>query len=99
MKTTNQYFMYGLLVPYDKYKKWETDMHKNFPVGIYGDIFCFFESRERKYMMVGKKIKTASNDNPILVPELTETEENEIKYSILNKFGFEGDYHYYFVIN
>ena len=93
-----QYFMYGILVPYDRYKKWEEGTGRKFPVGTYGDIFCSFNGRDGKYVIVGKKIRASNNESPILVPELTAFEEHEIRLSVLDKFGFEGNFHYYYVI-
>lgn len=90
--------MYGILIPYDKYKEWENGTGRKFPVGTYGDIFCLFNGRDGKYVIVGKKIRASNSESPILVPELTAFEEYEIRLSVLDKFGFEGDFHYYFVI-
>lgn len=98
MMNSNRYFMYGILIPYDKYKKWEDGTGRKFPVGTYGDIFCLFNGRDGKYVIVGKKIKASNSESPILVPELTYREEDEIKLSVKNHFGFEGVFHYYFVI-
>lgn len=95
---SNKYFMYGLPIPYSKYKEWEDGTGRKFPLGIYGDIFCFFNGREGKWVIVGKKIRASNSESPILVPELTAHEEHEIRLSVLDKFGFEGDFHYYFVI-
>lgn len=93
-----QYFMYGILVPYDRYKEWEDGTGRKFPVGTYGDIFCLFNGRDGKYVIVGKKIKINNFESPILVPELNEFEQMEVESSVEEKFGFAGDFHYYFVI-
>jgi hypothetical protein len=99
MTLINEYFMYGILIPHDRYEEWENGTGRKFPVGIYGDIFCLFDSRDGKFVIVGKKIRATNYESPILVPELTETEENDIKLSVKKHFGIEGDFHYYFVKN
>jgi hypothetical protein len=90
--------MYGLRVPYNRYFEWEVGTGRKMPVGIYGDIFCSFNGRDGAWVIVGKKIRVGSYESPILIPELTETEENEISASVKDKFGFEGNFHYYFII-
>lgn len=94
----DKYFMYGLRVPYKRYFEWEVGTGRKMPVGIYGDVFCYFNGRDGKQVIIGKKIRASNHESPILVPELTEFEEHEIRLSVLDKFGFEGEFHYYFVI-
>ena len=93
-----QYFMYGVLVPYKRYKEWEERTGRNIPTGTYGDIFCFFTGRNEKYVIIGKKMKLNSYNTPIRVPELNELEQHEVEDSVSDKFGFEGDFHYYYII-
>lgn len=92
-----QYFMYGVLVPYEKYKEWEDGIGRRFPVDSHGDIFCFLVNRDGKHMIIGKKIGINNNESPIRIPELTELEQFEVEDSVRSKFGFEGDFHYYFI--
>jgi hypothetical protein len=94
----NKYFMYGISVPYDKYREWENETGRRIPNGIYGDIFCFFSGRDGAKVIIGKKIRASNHNSPIVVPELTKFEEHEIRLSVLDKFGFEGEFHYYFII-
>lgn len=89
--------MYGILVPYNSYKEWEERTGRKFPIGSYGDIFCFFTGRNEKYVIIGKKIKPINYNNPIRVPELTELERHEVEDSVNDKFGFIGDFHYYYI--
>lgn len=90
--------MYGILIPYDSYKKWEAGTGRTFPVGTYGDIFCLLNSRDEKYLIIGKKIRLNSYNSPIRVPELMELEQFEVENSVEQKFGFVGDFYYYYVI-
>jgi hypothetical protein len=92
--------MYGICVPYDRYKEWEDRTGRKMPIGTYDDIFCFFNGRDGKQMIIGKKIRASNHVSPILIPELTASEEHEIRLSVLSHFGFEGkdEFHYYFVI-
>jgi len=95
----NEYFMYGILIPESQFKAWEDGTGRKFPIGIYGNLYCKFDSRGRKFVIVGKKIKKIDNNNPIVVPELSEFEKYEIRLSVLENFGFEGDFHYFFIKN
>ncbi len=90
--------MYGISIPQSKYVEWKDETGRKFPDDIYDDIFCLFNSRNGKYAIIGKKIRASNGESPILVPELTTSEEHEIRLSVLDKFGFEGDFHYYFII-
>lgn len=96
--SNNKYFMYGLPIPYSKYKEWEDGTGRKFPLGTYGDIFCLFNGREGKWVIVGKKIRASNHESPILVPELTANEETKIEIDVATTFGFKGDFHYYFII-
>jgi len=90
--------MYGILVSYDRYTEWEAGTGRKFPVGVYGDIFCLFNGKDGKFVIVGRKIKVANHESPILVPELVESEEIEVRGLVLKHFGFEGEFHYYFIL-
>lgn len=94
-----EYFMYGILISENEFKAWEDGTGRKFPVGIYGNLYCKFDSKDGKFIIVGKKIKKVNNDNPIIVPELTEFEKHDIRLSVLENFGFDGDFHYFFIKN
>ena len=47
MEQLNQYFMYGILVPYDKFKDWNLDANDD-------DISCIFNGRDGKFLIIGK---------------------------------------------
>jgi len=98
-KKREHYFMYGLRIPYKRYFEWEKTEGRKLPVGTYGDIFCSYRGRDGAWLIVGRKIRASNNESPILVPELTDEEENEIRASVKEKFKFDGEYHYYYVID
>lgn len=104
MERPNQYFMYGISVPYNWYKKWEHGTGKKFPVGIYGDIFCLFDGRDGKYIIIGRVLESTNDDNPymgdkepLIVPELDEVDKIIIQNFVKEQFDLEGEFHYYFV--
>jgi hypothetical protein len=107
MERLNQYFMYGISVPYNWYKEWETKTGRSFPVGVYGNIFCLFNGRDGRYIIIGKVLeRTDIEDNnpsymgfkePLIVPELEEVDKIIIQNSVKEQFGLEGEFHYYFV--
>jgi hypothetical protein len=89
--------MYGILISYNQYKEWEEGTGRKFPLGIYGDIFCIFDSRDGKFLIIGKKIRKINNDNPIILQELNVLEKFQVETSVKDKFGFTGEFHYYFI--
>lgn len=96
--TNNRYFIYGLRVPYCRYFEWEKTRGKKTYFGKYSNIFCSFSNRDGAWVYIGKRISAINEDSPIQIPVLTETEELNIKFLIKEKFGFEGDFHYYYII-
>ena len=102
----NQYFMYGISIPYKQYKEWEVGTGRKFPVGNYGDIFCLFDGRDGKYLIIGRVLEKTNESNPYLgekepfiVPELDEVEKVIIRNSVKQQFDLEGEFHYFFVTN
>lgn len=93
-----KYFMYGILIPYNKYEEWENGTGRSFPVDEYNNIFCLFNSRDEKYLIIGKKIELNEHTSPIRVPELNEFEQIEVEGLVNELFGFVGDFHYYYII-
>ena len=85
----NEYFMYGILVPYDKFKNWNLD--------AIDDISCIFNGRDGKFLIIGKILEKTNDDNPIIIPELEEVDKIIIQNSVKEQFGLEGESHYYFV--
>ena len=115
----NQYFMYGILMSYNWHKEWETKTGKNF-YNTYEEfmsdnaydtiirhkdgIFCLFDGRDGKYIIIGRVLQKTGDDDPFLgndkplkVPELDEHEKMIIKNSVLKHFGFKGKFNFYFI--
>ena len=111
MKNTNkEYFVYGLVVPFDWYKEWETMTGKDFFLTFSSfintnenrnNIFSVFKGRDGKFMIIGKIIGIVSKDNCIQIPTLTETEKQLVCDIIEDHFGgkLTGEYNYYYVKN
>ena len=99
IKTVNQYFMYGISVPYDAYKDWNLN-------GDEDNISCLFDGRDGKYLIIGRILEHTTNDDavpllgykePLVVPELGNTDEMIIRNSVGKQFGVGGEFHYYFI--
>lgn len=78
---TNQYFMYGILMPYEWHKKWEKETGKDFyntfenfmhtnayttKVEHRDGIFCLFDGRDGSYIIIGKVLEKTDDDDPFL---------------------------------
>jgi len=116
---TNQYFMYGLLMSAGWCKEWEKENNKNFYdtfeefmkdnaydtiVKHKDGIFCLFDGRDGRYIIIGKVLRKSEDDypflgsgEPVVVPEIEMADQAEIEDSVYRHFGVEGDFHYYFV--
>ena len=116
---TNQYFMYGKLVPYNWHKEWEKETGKNFhktfdkfmednaydTITKHKDgIFCLFDGRDGRYIIIGRVLQKTDDDQPFLgsdeplqVPKMEEHEKIIIEDSVFRHFGLEDDFHHYFV--
>ena len=116
---TNQYFMYGIAVPYEWHREWEDktgkDFHETFEefmsdsafsaeIKHKDGIFCLFDGRDGRYIIIGNVLNKTDNQNPFLgddkplkVPEIGEYERAMIEVNVERYFGLKGDFHYYFV--
>jgi len=116
---TNQYFMYGTLVPYSWHREWEAKTGKDFYTTFEkymedksydkltrhkDGIFCLFDGRDGKFIIIGRVLKKSSADNPFLgndipfkVPMLEEHEKVIIEDSVYRHFDIDGEFNYYFV--
>jgi hypothetical protein len=100
-----QYFMYGICVPQNWYKDWEQQTGRNFQDALFhiddtvDDISCYFDTRDGKFIIIGKKFDPINDGNPIIVPELSDMEKYEIEMSVKLNFDLVGDFHYYFIKN
>lgn len=88
-----------MLVSSEWIKEWEVKTSLHFPVGIYGDVFCFADPRNGKFAIVGRKLEVLNDEIPILVPELSEFEIIDVEESVEKKFGIKGEFHFFFVKN
>ena len=77
----NQYFMYGIQMPYSWRSEWEEKTGKDF-FDTFEDfmddnafdnvakhkegIFCLSDGRDGKYIVIGRVLKKTDNDNPFL---------------------------------
>lgn len=98
MKKT-QYFIYGILVSYERYLEMETYNTIDDVLNGNDDIQGIFTGRDNNFMIIGKILKTIEpNDKePYVVPELDDIELITIKTTINKKHKLHGEFHYYFV--
>ena len=103
-----QYFMYGILVQQSWYKEWEKQSGREFELVLAAldssddnvdDISCYFDTRDGKFLIIGKRFEPINDGNPIEVPELNRLEKNNIESSVAGNFNLTGDFHYYFIKN
>ena len=107
MSKKEQYFMYGILVQHSWYKAWKTQTGRSLEGFLAevdqnddaGDISCYFDTRDGKFIIIGKRFEMINDGSPIEVPELTVMEKYLIELSISENFNLEGDFHYYFIKN
>lgn len=116
----NQYFMYGVLLPYAWHREWEAKTGKYFQetfqefmddnanesgINHTDGIFCLFDGRDGRFIIIGRVLEKSSSDQPFLgsgqpiqVPLLRPEEEERIEDSIYKHFGIDDAlYTYYFV--
>ena len=102
-----QYFMYGILVEESRYKDWQKQTGKTIESVLadenddedVGDLSCYFDTRDGKFLIIGKRFETINDGSPIEVPELTRMQKYFIEVSVRANFGLNGDFHYYFIKN
>jgi len=103
----NEYFIYGILLPYDWYQDWEMKTGRNFN-SVFADyiddnvdaddMICLFDNRDGKFLIIGKVLKRINDGNPIIIPEIDDVNIYVIESIIRRKFKIDsGDFHYYFV--
>ena len=107
MSKKEQYFMYGIIVSHAWYKEWQTQTGRSLSSFLtetdtsddVGDLSCYFDSRDGKFIIIGKRFNTINDGSPIEVPELTTMQKYLIELSVGESFNLEGDFHYYFIKN
>lgn len=111
--TTNQYFIYGINLPYEWYVNWEKnhtcsfeDIYKNFITeNIYVDDYstnenlnCLFNGRDGEFLIIGRILEKVNDDKPIEIPMLNDFEIQYIKELVKKHFNVDGEFHYYYVV-
>jgi len=107
MSKKEQYFMYGIVVQHSWYKDWQSQTGRSLESVLAevdenddaGDISCYFDTRDGKFIIIGKRFETINEGSPIEVPELTTMQKYCIESSVAIYFNLTGDFHYYFIIN
>lgn len=99
MSKDNQYFMYGILIPFKQYL--ELDTGNTVEEVLKGDdgIQGIFTGRNGDFMIIGKVLPIEDDGNPQVVPELDENDMIFIKTTVNKKYDLHGEFHYYFIAN
>jgi len=115
----NQYFMYGICLPYNWHKEWESETGKDFhdtfdefmqdnaferKVNHKEGIFCLFDGRDGRYIIIGRVLEKSDDDfrylgsnKPITIPNLTDIEKEYIQNSVKKYFNLDKEFNFYFV--
>jgi hypothetical protein len=92
--------MYGMLVSYNTYLETRT---KNTIADVLNDndddIQGIFTGRNGDFMIVGKVLNMVNYENkePLIVPELEVVDELIIRNTVIERYGFNGEFHYYLI--
>jgi hypothetical protein len=96
----NQYFMYGIVVPYRKCKEKIKEFNPD------DDIHGIFSGRDGKFIILGKVLSYTDEEYPLIgdefpyeVPQLEEIDERIVESLVKQKYGVDGIFHYYFITN
>lgn len=99
MTKKNQYFMYGILVSFEKYLEMDTGNTVEEVLKVDDGIQGIFSGRNGDFMIVGKVLPIEDNGNAQVIPELDEIEIISVKTKVNKKYKLHGDFHYYFIAN
>lgn len=111
--------MYGILMPYEWHREWEAKTGKDF-YGTFEKymedrsyeeitkhkegIFCLFDGRDGRYIIIGRVLQRGDEDQPFLgenrpykVPLLEDYEQVIIEDAVFRHFDLQGEFNYYFV--
>jgi len=98
-KQTNKYFIYGIIISYTTFL--DTNTHETLEeiLSEESDIQGIFTGRNGDFLIIGKVLETdeTKDNEPLIVPELAEIDILMTKFLIKKRYGFEGEFHYYFV--
>lgn len=100
-----KYFMYGIIISYNEYEERVVNPMKYSNMKIFIDddeeIRGIFTGRDGKFIIIGKVLDSMVDDDdsrePLIVPELESIDRLIIERSIKERYGFTGDFHYYFI--
>jgi hypothetical protein len=97
MSTTNQYYMYGIALPYNK------ELANLVEKDDYEDDICgLFSGRDGSFIILGKILYNnplIGEYSPYEVPELDGVDEVIIQTLVKQRYGITGNFHYYFIAN
>ncbi len=80
----NQYFMYGIHMPYDWHKEWEgktgKDFHNTFEefmkdnafntnISHKDGIFCLFDGRDGRFIIIGRVLAKTTDEDPFIASD------------------------------
>lgn len=92
--------MYGTLISYQKYLDIKTILSIDDVLKGDDKIQGIFTGRNGDFMIIGKVLETIEdNDEPLIVPELDETQEIFVKSMVNKRYKIHGEFHYYFIRN
>ena len=101
-----QFFMYGIIVSYKEYEERVVNPMKYSNLRIFIDddeeIRGIFTGRDGNFIIIGKILESMVDSNndgrePLIVPELESIDRLIIEKSIKERYGFTGEFHYYFI--
>jgi hypothetical protein len=104
----SKYFMYGMIISYKEYEEQVVNPMKYSNMRIFldedEDIHGIFTGRDGNFIIIGKVLESMCDNNdddvckePLIVPELESIDRLIIEKAIKDRYGFTGDFHYYFI--
>ena len=93
------YFMYGVVVSYEKYMEADTGHTIEEVLINTNDVQGIFTGRDNDFVIVGQVLKEVNEETiePHEVPVMFDWEEVLVKGRVNDKFGLEGEFHYYYI--
>lgn len=105
-RKASKYFMYGIIISYKEYEEKVVNPMKYSNMRIFldedEDIHGIFTGRDGNFIIIGKVLESMADDcddgnDPLIVPELEAVDMLIIENMIKDRYGFTGDFHYYFI--
>lgn len=93
------YFMYGIVVSYKDYLELDGGHTIEEILINTDDVQGVFAGRDSDFVIIGKVLKevTPETEKPQEVPVMTKTGEEMILVLVKEKFGINGEGHYYYI--